>query len=61
MHAVTRSDIYEGYYIPKGMSYMWMLYARKIECSIRRNCHGKLLVRSSHTPASVGAGSLTLP
>lgn len=48
-HAVTCSDIYEGYYIPKGMFYMSMLSVRINECSIRGNHPRKRMVRSSRT------------
>ena len=47
-HAVTQSDIYKGYYIPKGMSYVRLLSTYRIECC-RGHGHLKHMVRSSHT------------
>ena len=50
MRATTQSDIYEGYYIPRGMSYICMLSTRNSESFTRGNRLPKRLVRSSCTP-----------
>lgn len=44
-HATTRSDIYKGYYIPKGMSISELEPIVVITAFERRNCRREYLVR----------------
>ena len=50
LRSAMRSDIYNGYYIPQGMSYRCMLSTRSSEFFTRGNRRLKRLVRSSWTP-----------